>query len=98
MKVLCVTLYGRILMTGMCSSTSILTKVVRASSSFSHIQHRFTCPSHTDVVGVSHRGEPVTPLDRTSPSSLLISMGFILSHVLTSWSWRVTSGSITDRS
>jgi len=50
-----------------------------------------------DVVGVSHRGEPVTHLVKISRSSSLILTVSISFHAPTSLSWRDTSGNTTDR-
>lgn len=50
-----------------------------------------------DVVGVSHRGEPVTRLVKILRSSSLTSTDSTLFHVPTSLSWKDTSGSITDK-
>jgi hypothetical protein len=50
-----------------------------------------------DVVGVSHRGEPVTLLVKILRSNSLILTDFTLFHVPTSLSWRATSGSTTDK-
>ena len=50
------------------------------------------------MVGVSHRGEPDTPLDKTLRSNSLISTVSTLFHVRTSLSWKDINGNTTDRS
>ena len=50
------------------------------------------------MVGVSHRGEPDTPLDKTLRSNSLISTASTLFHVHTSLSWKDTNGNTIGRS
>ena len=66
----------------------------------------FVCYNYTrcfslapkDVDGVSHRGEPGTPSDKTLPSNLLTLMAFISFHVPTNLSWKAISGSTIGKS
>ena len=51
----------------------------------------------TDVVGVSHRGERVTPLDKISPNNSPISTASTLFLELISSSWKVISGNTIDK-